>query len=378
METLSSTWYHRPAARTWRTDPPGEDALAFHREMAGYAQTPLVELPALAAELNVGRMFVKDESGRFGLPAFKVLGASYAVARALTARYGLGDRPVPLDRLAGQAAADKGLTLYAATDGNHGRAVARVAAILGVPANIFVPAAITSAAKEGIASEGAVVTELDRPYDAVVAEAADQARGPDRLLVQDTSWEGYEDIPRWIVEGYATMFREADEQLADAGVGAAWLVAVPVGVGSLAQAAVRHYRSGDRPPVLLSVEPRSAPAVLASLLAGRPVSVSTEQTIMNGLNCGSVSPIAWPYLAGGIDAAVAVTDAAAAEAVRDLGTLGVDAGPCGAASLAGVRAALGDPVRRKSLDSGDGDVAVVFSTESLKANPLPDIPDLLG
>jgi diaminopropionate ammonia-lyase len=376
MEILSSTWYHRPAARTWRTDPPGEDALAFHREMAGYVPTRLVELPALAAELNIGRLFVKDESGRFGLPAFKVLGASYAVARALTARYGLGDRPVPLDRLAGRAGSDKGLTLYAATDGNHGRAVARVAAILGVPAKIFVPAAITSAAKEGIASEGAIVTELDRPYDAVVAEAADQAGrdGPDHLLVQDTSWEGYEDIPRWIVEGYSTMFREADEQLSAAGIGAADLVAVPVGVGSLAQAAVRHYRSGDRAPVLLSVEPGSAPAVLASLLAGRPVSASTRQTIMNGLNCGSVSAIAWPYLEGGVDAAVAVTDAAAADAVRDLGTLGLDAGPCGAASLAGVRAALGDPARRKSLESGDDDVAVVFSTESLKANPLPGNP----
>lgn len=373
---LSSNWYHRPAARTWRTEPPAEDSLAFHREMAGYAQTPLVELPALAAELNVGRVFLKDESQRFGLPAFKVLGASYAVARALTARYGLGNRPVPLGQLAGKAAANDGLTLYAATDGNHGRAVAHVAAILGVPARVFVPAAITSAAKEGIASEGATLTELDLPYDSVVAEAAGQASqaGPAHLLVQDTSWEGYQDIPRWIVEGYSTMFRETDEQLAAAGVDAADLVAVPVGVGSLAQAAVRHYRSGDRAPVLLSVEPRSAPAVLASLHAGRPVSVSTKQTIMNGLNCGSVSPIAWPYIAGGVDAAVAVTDEAATEAVADLGALGLDIGPCGASSLAGVRAALGDPARRKNLGAGDDDIVVLFCTESLKANPLPGKP----
>ncbi len=375
MENLTGAWYRRPAARTWRTGSLDDSALAFHQAMTGYAPTRLAEVPSLAAELGVGRVFVKDESRRFGLPAFKILGASYAISRALTGRYRLGDRQASLEQLAGYAAADTGLTLCAATDGNHGRAVARVAAVLGVPARVFVPAAITDAAKHAIAAEGAVVVERDLPYDRLVAEAAAQASlgGPGQLIVQDTSWEGYEEIPRWIVDGYSTLFREADEQLAAAGAGsgAADLVAVPAGVGSLAQAAVRHYRSDDHTPVLLTVEPDHAPGLLASLLSGRPVTVPTEPTIMAGLNCGTPSPLAWPSLLSGVDAAVAVSDAAAAAAVADLGVLGVDAGPCGAAALAGVRAALGDPVRRVSLALPADAVVVLLSTESLRANPLP-------
>lgn len=375
MRTLAGAWYRRPAARTWRAAPLDDDVLAFHRAMPGYAATRLAEVPSLAAELGVGRVFIKDESHRFGLPAFKILGASYAIARALTARYGLGDRPAPLDRLAEHAAADTGLTLCAATDGNHGRAVARVAALLGVPARVFVPAAITDAAKQAIAAEGAIVVERDLPYDRLVAEAAGQAArgGPNQLIVQDTSWDGYEEIPRWIVAGYSTLFREADEQLAAAGAGrgAAGLVAVPVGVGSLAQAAVRHYRSGAQAPVLLTVEPDHAPGLLASLLSGRQVTVPTRPTIMAGLNCGTPSPLAWPSLMSGVDAAVAVSEAAAAAAVADLRVLGVDAGPCGAAALAGVRAALSDPARRESLALAGDAVVVLLSTESLLANPLP-------
>ncbi|HEX9065238.1 MAG TPA: pyridoxal-phosphate dependent enzyme, partial [Streptosporangiaceae bacterium] len=212
----AGAWYRRPEARSWRTDSPATSVLAFHRQMAGYAATPLTEVPALAQELNVGRVFVKAESRRFGLPAFKILGASYAIARALSRRYGLGERAAPLAELAGRTAGDGDLRLSAATDGNHGRAVARVAAELGVPAGIFVPAAITSAAKQAIAAEGAALFELELPYDDVVARAAELARagGAGHLIVQDTSWPGYEEIPRWIADGYSTLFAETDRQLA--------------------------------------------------------------------------------------------------------------------------------------------------------------------
>lgn len=373
MEDLNGGWYRRPAARQWWTEALTDDVRAFHRETAGYAETPLTDVPELAKDLGVGRVFVKDESHRLGMPAFKILGASYAIARALTARYGLGDRAIPLDQLATHAAKDPGLALSAATDGNHGRAVARVASMLGVPADIFVPASITSAAKKGIASEGANLIELDLPYDGVVAEAAARAgrAGPDHIIVQDTAWDGYEEIPRWIEDGYSTLFREIDDQLARADAGPADLVAVPSGVGALAQAAVRHYRCGGQAPVLLTVEPDGAPTLLASLAAGRPVTVPTGSTIMNGLNCGTPSPTAWPFIAAGIDAAVTVSDAASAEAVTDLRAVGIDAGPCGASSLAGVRAALGDPARRESLALSANAVLVLLSTESLQANPLP-------
>ena len=366
-------WYANPAARAWRTEPLRDDVAAFHRAMPGYRPTPLVELSALAASVGAGRVFVKDESSRFGLPAFKILGASYAIARALAARYGLGDRAVPLAELGRRTADDPGLSFSAATDGNHGRAVAHMAALLGVPATVYVPSMLTAVAKRAIADEGATVVELDLGYDDVVTVCAERARraGPDHLVVQDTAWDGYDLVPAWIVDGYATLFTEADAQLRAAGAAGVDLVVVPVGVGSLAQAAVRHHRGGPVAPALLLVEPDNAPGVTASLRAGRPLAVPTGATVMTGLNCGTPSPLAWPLLAAGVDAAVTVGDAAAARAVADLEALGVDAGPCGAATLAGARAALGDPGRRAALDLPDAPVMLLVSTEGRRANPLP-------
>src|SRR5262249_55757004 len=153
---------------------------------------------------------------------------------------------------------------------------------------------------------------------------------------------GYEQVPAWIVEGYSTLFAELDAQLAAAGAGSPALVAVPVGVGSLAQAAVLHYRSaaGRGGVTVLSVEPTAAGCLLARLRAGTLVSIPTAGTIMAGLNCGTVSSAAWPVLASGLDAAIAVTDDQARRAAADLASAGISSGPSGAASLAGVRAAL--------------------------------------
>ncbi len=329
----------------------------------------------MAAELRVGRVFVKDESSRLGLPAFKILGASYAVSRALAGRYGLGPRAVPLSELADRTATDPTLTMSAATDGNHGRAVARVGAMLGVAVTIYVPAEITAAAKAAIAAEGARLVELDLPYDDVVGAVVEQGRlaGPGHVVVQDTAWDGYEQIPRWIVDGYSTLFAETDAQLAAAGADNLDLAVVPVGVGSLAQAAVHHYRSGRHAPTVLTVEPDRAPAVITSLRQNRLVSVATQSTIMAGLNCGTPSSIAWPYLVAGVDAAVTVTDAAAALAVADLAAAGLDSGPCGAATLAGARAVLLEPGRRRDLALGEDAVLVLFSTEGRAANPLPNL-----
>jgi diaminopropionate ammonia-lyase len=357
--TGDAACFTRPDARAWRCRSAPAAVLAFHQQLPGYAPTPLVELPALAAELEVGRVFVKDESARLGLPAFKALGASWAIHRALQVR--AGDEPV---------------LLVTATDGNHGRAVARTARTLGHRALVFVPRGVHPGAVRAIADEGATVIAVDGDYDEAVARAAEAAEAAsDAALVQDTAWEGYERIPGHIVEGYSTLVREVDAQLAERGAGVPDLVVVPVGVGSLAQAVVTHYRSGppDTAPALLSVEPDTAACVLASLRAGAPTSVGTGRTVMAGLNCGTVSSLAWPYLAGGLDSAVAVTDPDAVAAARDLAALGIPAGPCGAASLAGARAALhagADGSPRVALRIGARSVVVLLSTEGVAANAL--------
>jgi diaminopropionate ammonia-lyase len=360
------SWYARPAARAWRCAAPSEAALAFHRGLPGYRPTPLVDLPSVASEWAVGRVLVKDESSRLGLPAFKVLGASWAVARVLARRAGLA-APAGLDGLR-QAMTDGPLTLVTATDGNHGRAVARMASLVGAHARVIVPRFVPERAATAIAAEGATVVRTADDYDQAVEQAAAWAAGrTDAVLVQDVAWPGYEEVAGWIVEGYATLLLEIDAELAALGMARPDLVVVPVGVGSLAQAVLAHYRS--RPagnPAVLSVEPEAAACVLASLRAGEPRSVPTADTVMAGLNCGTPSGAAWPYLRDGLDAAIAIFDSHATRAVDDLGALGVSSGPSGAAALAGARAALTGPGaagRRAQLGVDNRAVVVLLNTE---------------
>lgn len=340
-----TSWYCSPAARAWTAPSGVGGARAFHRSLPGYAPTPLVPVPDLAAELGVARVLVKDESSRLGLPAFKVLGASWACHQVLERR--------------------PGARLVTATDGNHGRAVARTAAHFGVGATVFVPRVMLPEVAARIAGEGADVVRVDGDYDAAVCRAAEFADedpdgGDGRALVQDTAWDGYEEVPAWIVEGYETLLEEVDEQLG----GPPDLVAVPVGVGSLAEAVVLHYRRpGHGHPIVLSVEPDTAACLVESLSRDAPTTVPTGTTVMAGLNCGTLSASAWPVLRAGCDAAVTVTDAEAMQAVADLGRLGVSSGPSGAATLAGVRAALSQPDRRAALGLGDDAVVVLLSTE---------------
>jgi diaminopropionate ammonia-lyase len=335
-----TSWYCRPAARAWSCSSAPGDAHAFHRSLPGYAPTRLVPVPELAAELCVGRLLVKDESSRLGLAAFKVLGASWACHQVLRRQPGAG--------------------LVTATDGNHGRAVARMAAHYGVAATVFVPDVMRPEPVALITAEGAAVVRVDGDYDDAVGQAAAFADQPGRALVQDTAWAGYEQVPAWIVQGYQTLLDEVDTQLGRAPD----LVAVPAGVGSLAEAVVRHYRRpATAHPSVLVTEPDTAACVLASLTAGRATTVTTAATVMAGLNCGTVSSSAWPVLRSGCDAAVAVSDPDALRGVADLDRLGVSSGPSGAATLAGIRAALADPARRAALHLGDDAVVVLLSTE---------------
>jgi diaminopropionate ammonia-lyase len=244
------------------------DPRAFHASMPGYAPTALRPAPAVAAALGVAEVLVKDESARLTLPSFKVLGASWAVYRALLARLGASRTEVPtFDALREAVAPLRPLSLAAATDGNHGRAVAHMAALLGLDAAIYVPDNMVSARIDAIAGEGATVTVVDGGYDDAIRRSAQDAS--DRcLVISDTSWEGYEEVPAWVIEGYGTVFGEIEEQLQ--GREPPDVVAVPIGVGALAAAVVRHYWSGpaDARPRLVGVEPTSAACVLESVAAG--------------------------------------------------------------------------------------------------------------
>ena len=365
QELAPAPWWHAHARDAkWSCEAPSADALDFHRALDGYQPTPLVDLPDLAAELGVARVLAKDESSRLGLPAFKALGASWAIHRCLQGR--TSTTPA---------------TIVTATDGNHGRAVARFARLLGHRASIVIPTGVHPSAVQAIVDEGAAITMVDGTYDEAVATAAAiAAADDDAILVQDTAWDGYEEVPGWIVEGYATLFAEVDEQLRTDGIGRPDLVAVPTGVGSLLQGALAYYRSARAVPgtTVVSVEPDTAACVLASLPAGRPVTVDTDETIMAGLNCGTPSSLAWPYIANGLDAAVAVTDADDARAAHDLARLGVAAGPCGAAGLAAMRRALtgeGSDHRRAHLGIDHGSIVVLLVTEGSAANPAPSIEE---
>lgn len=365
----TSQFYVNAHARRATLSRPSDEVRRFHAGLPGYAPTPLLELPEVAEELGVARVVVKDESSRLGLPAFKILGASYAIARALSARWG-SERTLSLAELRELAPSQPPVTLFAATDGNHGRAVARTAALIGLDCQVFYPGSLTAAAMAAIAAEGALTTRVELPYDDVVQTMRDGAAafGAAALVVQDTSWHGYTDIPGWIVDGYSTMLAELDDQLHDLGIARVDLALAPAGVGSLAQAIVAHFKSGSTSSAVTIVEPLAAPAVFHALTSGSPAPVSTTDTVMLGLNCGTVSELAWPVLRAGADAAVLVSDDEARAAVATLGAAGVDAGPCGAATLAGARRILASARAELSLSSSS--TVVLFNTESLSANPL--------
>ncbi|HEX2578209.1 MAG TPA: diaminopropionate ammonia-lyase [Aquihabitans sp.] len=335
---------HNPARGASPTPGPGRTAAsprAFHARLPGYEPTPLVDATSLAEELGIGRLWVKDEAWRLGLPAFKMLGASWASYRLLVATLGREPEWSTIEELAEALRPLTPLTLVAATDGNHGRAVARTAKLLGLGAEILVPEGTAQARIDAIASEGASVTVVDGTYDDAIAASAALASA-DHLVVSDTSWPGYAEVPGWVIDGYATIFEEVDQQLAEAGSPPLDAVVVQMGVGALAAAAMAHHRAADGSgPLALVVEPTTAACGLRSAEAGELVDVpGPHRSIMAGLNCGRASELAWPAVVAGADVFVAIDDAAAEGAMRDLAALGITAGETGGSGLAGLRAFL--------------------------------------
>jgi diaminopropionate ammonia-lyase len=356
---------------------PQVEVRGFHERLPGYAPTPLVELPELAASHGVGRVLVKAEVERMGLPSFKVLGASWATYRLLAAR--LAERDVDaeawssVEQLGQLVASQLGpLRFVTATDGNHGRAVARMARLLGVDATILVPDGTADARIDAIAGEGAEVVVVPGSYDAAVARSAGMA-DERTLVVSDTSWPGYDGPPRWVVEGYSTIFGELDEQIRAAGVDRPDVLVIPLGVGALGAAAAAHYRAPGRRwtgrsdgdmPVLVGVEPADAACVMAAVEAGEVVEVpGPHRSMMAGLNCGLASPVALPVVRSGFGAFVAVDDDRAADALRTLADAGLDVGETGAAALAGLSALVAD--HAAALPLADDATVVLLATEGV-------------
>jgi diaminopropionate ammonia-lyase len=315
---------------------PVTDAASFHRALDGYGPTPVRELSDAARELGLAAVLVKDESARLGLPAFKILGASWATERALREQ-------------------TDARTLVAASAGNHGRAVARVAALRGLGCRVFVPSRALAARRRGIEGEGAEVVVVEGAYEDAVAAAREEARKPDCLLVADVGSDG---PAAWVIDGYATLFAEAHGQAAYD------LLLVPVGVGSLAAAAARHGAAVGVP--VIGVEPATAACLTASLVSGHPTPVATPGTVMAGLDCAEVSEAAWPSLRAGIHGTITVTDDETRGAMVELGAHGLSIGESGAAPLAALRLLSADPScrpLREAVELGPHSRVLLIATE---------------
>jgi len=311
-----------PASGTALVDRSAlEEVFRFHSSFPQYAPTPLRSLPSLAARWGVGGLFVKDESFRFGLNAFKVLGASYAIGKVLARHLGR-----PLDELSFPTLKDPGtkallpqLTFAATTDGNHGRGVAWTAAQLGFPATIFMPKGTTSTRVENIRKLGQSVEVTGMNYDETVRWVAAQAASKGWEMIQDTAWDGYVDVPQWIMQGYSTVARETLEQLATVKPTHVFLQA---GVGAFAAVITAllldHY--GKDAPKIVVLEAQPAECFFESVRLGHKTSVTGDlQTIMAGLACGEPNPLAWDILKDSAFAFLAAPDEAAAFGMRVLG-----------------------------------------------------------
>ena len=300
-----------------------EKARNFHRSFPQYSVTPLANLNGMAAHLGLGSLHVKDESYRFGLNAFKVLGGSYAIGCYIAQKLGRDISTLTYEELTGEdfRRAFGQATFYTATDGNHGRGVAWAANQLGQKAVVRMPKGSSFVRRDNIAREGALVTIEELNYDDCVRlAAAEAAEAENGVVVQDTAWEGYEEIPTWIMQGYGTMADEAAEQLGCRPTH----VFIQAGVGSLAGAVVGYFanRYPDNPPTFVVVEASAADCLYRSAAAGdgEPRIVTGDlSTIMAGLACGEPNIVSWDILRNHTAAFVSCPDWVSARGMRMLG-----------------------------------------------------------
>ena len=295
----------------------------FHKSFPQYEVTPLTRLSRLAEYLGLKRLYVKDESYRFGLNAFKVLGGSYAIARYIAQQTGKDVSEIPYDVLTSEKLREEfgQAAFFTATDGNHGRGVAWAANKLGQKCTVRMPKGSTQTRLNNIAKENATVTIEDLNYDECVRMAAKEAENTEHgVIIQDTAWEGYEEIPTWIMQGYGTLALEADRQLADVGCRPTQIF-IQAGVGSLAGAVIGFFanRFKENPPVMVVCEANAADCLYRSAMQkdGSRVDVTGDMfTIMAGLACGEANTVSWDILRNHADAFVSCPDWVSANGTR--------------------------------------------------------------
>lgn len=350
------------------------NAVAF-REITswdGYEPTPLLALPHLARGLGVGSLWYKDEGDRLGLGSFKALGGAYGVFQVLKrALEGSGTGPVTSADLLGGAHRDaaRRVTVTCASLGNHGRSVAWGASRFGGRAVIFLPEDTAASRVSAIERLGARIAPVRGSYDDAVVTAAKRAEEEGWFVVSDTAYPGYEEIPRFIMQGYTVMVREALAQLGEEEPPTH--VFLQAGVGGLAAAVTGFLweKLGPRRPVVAVVEPTEADCLFETALAGRPrPSRGSLGTAMSCLACRDPSTLAWKILEAGADAFLTVPDYAAVETVRTLargmgGDPPIQSQPSGVAGLAGLVATSFEPTLSNPLNLGENSVVLVFGSE---------------
>ncbi|MDO9709549.1 diaminopropionate ammonia-lyase [Paracraurococcus lichenis] len=334
----------------------------------GHAPTPLVELPEVAQAARVAAIHWKDEGGRFGLGSFKALGGAYAVMKLLQAelaRRGVANAATSAELAEGKyKEAAQGITVTCATDGNHGRSVAWGAQRFGCRCVIFVHEGVSQGRRDAIAKYGAEIRVVPGTYDEAVRAAQKTAEAEGWFVVSDTSYAGYTEIPRDVMQGYRLMAEEAAEALPRPPAH----VFIQGGVGGVAAAVSVQMRAryGAEAPKLVVVEPEKAACLLASAEAGRPMAIEGElDTLMAGLACGEPSLLAWQELERAAFAFMAVPDAAAVDCMRLLAkrTPRLEAGESAVAGLAGLLLAARDPFGRAALGLEEGSRVLLFGTE---------------
>ena len=354
-------------------------ARAFHRSFPQYSVTPLAQLRGMADFLGLKHLFVKDESYRFGLNAFKVLGGSFAMARYIAEQLGKDVSQVDYHYLTSAKLREEfgQATFFTATDGNHGRGVAWAANKLGQKSVVLMPKGSVKSRFDNIAKEGADVTIEDVNYDECVRRANALAEQTEHgVMVQDTAWDGYEKIPAWIMQGYGTMASEAAEQLKAAGVERPTHIFIQEGVGSLA-GAVQGYFSNlfpDCEPTVVVMEAQAADCLYQGAKAADGDFRIVEgdlQTIMAGLACGEPNTISWDILKNHSAFFVSCPDWVSAKGMRMLsapikGDPQVISGESGAVGMGLIAALMTDPTYeelKNAIRLDENSSVLMFSTE---------------
>ena len=369
MNIIQNTW--KTAGQgvnvDWLSPKVAQRVMAFHCQVPGYAPTPLKSLPELAEKCGVKALLVKDESPRFGLNAFKGLGGIYAVAQAAGKLLGLEPEQITFPELKKpeyQVALHQ-MIFATATDGNHGKGVAWAAGLLGCPAKVFMPKGSSPRRAQAIRDAGqAEVTITQWNYDDTVNYVNQCAEKNGWVLVQDTSWGGYEQVPKWIMQGYTTMAQEAAEQLTEMPTH----IFLQAGVGAMAGAVTGYYRAryGENCPKIVLVEPYGAACIYESMEAGdgQPhTAKGNGETIMAGLNCGSPCTVAWDILRDYGSYALECGDNAAKLGMCTLRRFGIVSGESGASGIGAFLELARSPEQKAKLGIGPDAKILFFSTE---------------